>query len=403
MKPFSILFFWFALSTVFTEIAAESNLPIVYIKTPQEIGSAPKVPCTVKLIPSNGSELGNTNLIIGQIRFHGASSQGYDKKSLALTLDTSTRWLDLQPRRQWVLNAAFVDCSMMRHKLSYDLFQSLSAPGAKRFASSSRFVEVDLNGHYHGAYLLMERVDRSMLGLRRFDKTATNQAVIYKAIDHGANFLELGHSAYEQREPADEELQFWGPLDDLNHFVSQSSDALFFDANLGINSRVDLDNAIDFHLLILFTSNMDGIDKNFLLARDALTATPIKPKFFFVPWDYDATFGRNWEGSRVAPTAWLSNHLFDRLLSNLTYQQRYASRWKVLRKNQFSAENLARRIDDNAQTLGAAAQRNELRWKGITEPGSGQLTFTEDLKQMKRWVTARLQWLDTEIAQRTQR
>ncbi len=403
MNRFRFIIWCFALLATAAGAGAESNLPVIELQTTKEIGSEEKVPCTVRLVSPEGIKEGNSDALRGQIRFRGASSQAYDKKSFAFKLDESTRWLGLQKDRDWVLNAAFVDCSMMRHKLSYDLFQSLSADGAKRFASSSRFVEVNLNGRYHGVYLLMERVERSLLGLQRYDRNATRHAVIYKAIDHGADFQQLGHAAYEQHEPEPEVLEYWSPLDELNQFVSKAPNGKFFDAKSGIGSRVDVDYAIDFHLLLLLTSNMDGNDKNFVVARDAPTAVVPQPRFFFVPWDYDATFGRNWEGSIVEPQEWLSNHLFDRLLGNATYKQKYASRWRALRKRQFSVENIARMIDDNARTLGAAATRNERRWKGMLAPDSGELTFTEDLKQMKEWGAARTKWLDEEIGRRTGR
>lgn len=400
MNRFRIFILCFAAAT---GIGAESNLPVLEIQTTKEIGSEPRVPCTVRMVSPKEIKDGNSDLLRGQIRFRGASSQGYEKKSFAFKLDEQIRWLGLQKDRDWILNAAFVDCSMMRHKLAYDLFQSLSVDGARRFASSSRFVEVKLNGRYHGVYLLMERVERSLLELQRFNRSNSRHAVIYKAIDHGADFRQLGHGAYEQHEPEPEELEYWSPLEELNHFVSQAPDSKFFDAKTGIATRVDVDYAIDFHLLLLLTSNMDGNDKNFIIARDAPTAAMQQPRFFFVPWDYDATFGRNWEGSIVEPREWLSNHLFDRLLGNRTYQQKYAARWKELRKKQFSVENISRMIDENAQTLGAAATRNERRWKGAIEPNSGQLTFAEDLKQMKAWVAARTKWLDAEIGRRTGR
>ena len=382
---------------------AESNLPVIELQATGEIGSEQYLPCTIRMVSPKSIKEGNSDLLQGKIRVRGASSQVYDKNSFALKLDESTRWLGLQKDRDWVLNAAFVDCSMMRHKLSYDLFQSLSTDAVKRFAASSRFVEVNLNDRYHGVYLLMERVERSLLGLRRFDSNAAGHACIYKAIDHGADFLRQGHAAYEQHEPAPEVLEYWSPLDELNQFVSEAPDREFFDATSGIGSRVDLDNAIDFHLLLLFTSNMDGADKNFVIARDAPSANMPQPRFFFVPWDYDATFGRNWEGSIVEPNEWLSNHLFDRLLGNATYKQKYAARWRALRKRQFSVENIARMIDDSARTLGTAATRNERRWKEIDTRDSHQLTFAEDLKQMKNWVAARTKWLDAEIGRRTGR
>lgn len=386
-------------------VAADSvglrNIPVVSLETKQPVGSAPRVPCTVSIALPKGADLGGMGRVSGQIRFHGATSQGYAKKSFAVTLDKPVQWLGLRESPHWVVNAAFVDRSLMRHKLSYDLFRSLSADGAKRFSSSSRFVEVNLNGRYHGAYLLMERVDRSLLELRRYDSNASSQAVIYKAVDHSANFGSRGHPGYEQREPDADMGDYWRPMDELNQFVSEAPDAKFFDPEKGVASRFDLDNVVDFHQLVLLTSNVDGIDKNFMIARDAATPSRPAPKFFFVPWDYDATFGRSWEASRVGHTEWMSSHLFDRLLKDAAYRQRFAARWQKHRANQFSVQNITRMIDENARVLGEAAQRNEACWKTLDGPYPDRLSFNEDVKQMKEWVVARTTWLDAEIARRT--
>ncbi len=74
----------------------------------------------------------------------------YDKKSFQVKLEKPQEWLGLAKNRDWILNAAFVDCSMMRHKLCYDLYRSMAMGNEKRFASSSRFIEVRLNDSYHG-------------------------------------------------------------------------------------------------------------------------------------------------------------------------------------------------------------------------------------------------------------
>lgn len=128
------------------------SLPVIELSASQDISSEAKISCTVRWIPSptGVDRTENTKLLNGKIRIHGASAQSYEKKSLALSLDSPTRWLGLTSGRQWVLNAAYVDCSLMRHKLSYDLFQSLSSDGVRRHAASSRFVELRLNGQYHG-------------------------------------------------------------------------------------------------------------------------------------------------------------------------------------------------------------------------------------------------------------
>lgn len=377
------------------------NLPLLSLEADEPIVSDRKVPCRVRIKLPEARDPGETNLLRGVVRIHGASSQAYPKKSFGLTLESPIRWLGMRESAHWVLNAAFVDRSLMRHKLSYDLFRSLSTSNAPRFAAASRFVEVTLNGKHRGAYLLMERVDRAMFGLQRFDSNALHHACIYKAVDHAAGFDHLGHGGFEQREPDPLTGDYWGPLDRFNRFVSTAKEAEFFDPAKGIATRLDLDNTIDFHLLILLTSNMDGFDKNLLLAREAPGTNGPPPKFFFAPWDYDATFGRNWEASRVGTEAWLSNNLFERLLRDAAYRQRFANRWRQLRAGPFSVATIHHLIDDNARTLGPAAQRNETRWNTLNGPYPDRLSFTEDLAEMKEWVTARTAWLDREIARRT--
>jgi spore coat protein CotH len=306
----------------------------------------------------------------------------------------------MRTNAHWILNAAYIDRSLMRHKLAYDLFRSLSTPRNPRYAVASRFVEVTLNQRYHGVYLLMERVDRALLELHPFHSNETTHACIYKAVDHAANFSRKGHAGFEQREPEPLTGVYWEPLDQLNRFVASAPAAEFFNPTTGIDAKLDPDNAIDFLLLVLLTSNMDGITKNFLLARDASPTNTNLPKFFFAPWDYDGTFGRNWDASPVDPTDWLSNHLFDRLLANPAWRARLSARWKQLREQEFSLKTIQGLIDANVQILGPAVDRNNKRWPPSDGPYPDALTFAEEITQMKSWVEARLKWLDAEIPRR---
>ncbi len=379
--------------------ANTNDVPVILVDAKGTIVPVQKVPCTVNLLMPEGSAR-PTGALSGAVRIHGASSQGYPKKSYAITLTAPTRLLGMRESSHWVLNAAFVDRSLMRHKLSYDLFRSLSVPAAARFASSSRFVEVRLNGEFQGAYLLMERVDRALMELRPFSSNAPSHACIYKAIDHAANFAQPGHGGFEQREPDPAARTYWEPLDEFTRFICRSDAAAFRDPKKGIAARLDLENAIDFHLLVLLTSNFDGITKNFILGRDAVTTANPAPRFFFVPWDYDGTFGRNWDASRTEPTAWLSNHLFDRLHGDAAFRARFAARWKQLRTNEFSAAAIHRLIDGNIRDLGGAARRNTKRWRTPDGPYPDRLTPEQDWAQMKEWVVARLEWLDAEIDRR---
>jgi len=378
-----------------------TNLPVVLLDAKEPIVSDRKVACSVRMILPPGTG-GSSISATGVTRIHGGVSQGYPKKSYGLTLSPLVRWLGMRESGHWVLNAAFVDRSLMRHKVSYDLFRSLNANGGRRFAAASRFVVVNLNGQYNGAYLLIERVDRALLELLRYESNAPSHACIYKAVDHAANFSQPGHAGYEQREPDVEAKPYWAPLDEFNQFVSQAQVAEFNHPQKGIATRLDIDNAIDFQLLVLLTSNSDGITKNFIFARHAVVTNAPAPRFFFVPWDYDGTFGRNWDASRTDPTSWLSNHLFDRLHGDAAFRKQFAARWKQLRTREFSVATIHGMIDENARTLGDAASRNATHWRTLDGPYPDRLTFVEDLTQMKEWVVARVKWLDAEIERRGQ-
>lgn len=379
--------------------AGAAPLPVLVLSTTNTIVSERKVSCTVRMISPQAANESSSNAS-AVVRIHGGVSQAYAKKSYGLTLSNSVSWLGMRDSAHWVVNAAFVDRSLMRHKLAYDLFRSLSTPRAPRYSASSRFVEVHLGTNYNGAYLLMERVDRALLGLRKFDSNAPSHASIYKAVDHAANFSQPGHGGYEQREPDAETRAYWGPLDDLNKFVSRAPDADFFNPTNGISTRLDIENAIDFHLLVLLTCNSDGITKNFIIAREAVTTNAPLPRFFFVPWDYDGTFGRNWDASRVGPDLWLSNHLFDRLHGNDEFRKKFAARWKAISQREFSPATIHRMIDDNARALGLAMQRNYDHWRMLDGPFPDRVSFEEELVLMKEWVAARVKWLDAEIERR---
>ena len=382
--------------------AFDLNLPILLLNANGPLHPELKSPATLGLFSPGEPQLAGSNSWTGGITIHGGTSVRFPKQSFSLSLAVPVKLLDLRESTHWILNAAFIDRSLMRHKLAYDLFRSLDTPTARRFAVASRFVELVFNGSYHGVYLLMERIDGPLLGLRRYGTNDVNHATIYKAVNHGANFRQLGHNAYELKDPDPLVDPYWQPLDAFTAFVSGAPEPQFLDPEIGIATRVDLGNAIDFHLLVLLADNLDGIDKNFIFARDAALLDKPKPPFFFVPWDYDGTFGRNWDATKVSPTGWLSNNLFDRLMRDPAYNERFARRWKELRNGAFSVKTVQAMIDANVRTLGVAALRNANRWQTAAAAYPDTLTLQEDAAEMKTWIEARIRWLDSEIQRRTQ-
>jgi spore coat protein H len=375
-------------------IQFEPNIPVIFVETPRPLQIGQMQNGSVRVAYPKGKQSGDTEMLAAEVKYRGAVSLGYEKKSLAFELNSEKTLAGMPARTHWILNAAFVDRSMMRHKLAYDLYAKMSEAGTPRFAAGSRFVEVIQNGDYRGAYLLTERVDRKLLKLRKFDTGDEQHACIYKVIEHAPVFDMNGHSNYEQHEPNPRTNSYWAPLDEINRFCHTASESAFWDVNSGIATRMDLADAIDFHLHLLMVCNTDGPDKNFIVTRDGAKQGK-SPPFFFVPWDCDATFGRAWHGGRDGYQHWQSNHLFDRLLKDSSYRKQFAARWRQLREKQFSTAAIHAMIDENAKELGAAALRNAKRWEQM---GRGDLpNFEQDISEMKEWVIKRGAWLDSRI------
>jgi len=78
----------------------EANLPIIYLEAKEQVVSERKVPCRVRMAMPKGAEAENTGSLAGVVRFHGASSQMYPKKSFAITLAAPARWLGLRESSQ---------------------------------------------------------------------------------------------------------------------------------------------------------------------------------------------------------------------------------------------------------------------------------------------------------------
>src|SRR2546428_4239741 len=76
----------------------EANLPTVILEAKEPITGERerKTPCFVKILPPSKDTSGKAGPLRGVVRFHGATSQAYAKKSFAITLDAPAKLLDLR-------------------------------------------------------------------------------------------------------------------------------------------------------------------------------------------------------------------------------------------------------------------------------------------------------------------
>ena len=135
-----------------------STLPVVYINTEggQAITSKEKYIDAEMVVQGNETYNSKTTKLYSgatEIRGRGNSTWGQPKKPYRLKLDKKTDLLGMGKSKHWVLLANYLDESLQRNALAYNLS---GAMGMEQM--STVFVDVVLNGDYVGNYQLCENI-----------------------------------------------------------------------------------------------------------------------------------------------------------------------------------------------------------------------------------------------------
>ena len=350
-----------------------------------------KIPCVIVY-----SENGDIWMENGRVKCHGGASCVFPKVSYTFKMDHSLSLAGLPKQRSYILNANYIDKSMMHHKICFDLFREMNP--LKNLAAECAYVTVSLNGSYNGLYVLMQKLNAGSLGLDKTDSLA----MIFKdpPIFFGENRLEPRWvqepgNYFQQNYPDIEDEDLNGYLEDVMQFMIHADDSTFA---RDIGRIFDLENIIDWHLLLKFTNNGDGVMKNFYLyKRDSHTP------FRIAIWDYDDAFGRDGEGE-LKMTESLPNFerclLLNRLENNpfLDYNTQLRQRYKALRdKGLFSKKKIEHMIRDNDRSIKDYVERNFERWPVDGIGYYDAYRYEEETEVMRKYLDIRIPQLDEEM------
>ncbi|MDE0400012.1 MAG: CotH kinase family protein [Candidatus Poribacteria bacterium] len=410
--------------------AFTSNLPIVIIDTSGGwIRDEPKIPAAMKIIydESGGRNTLNSQHIdfegkIG-IELRGKTSLGFPKKQYGVEIqdeegnDKDASLLQLPAESDWVLNGPYWDKTLMRNYLAYEFSNRIG-----RYASRTKFVEVFLNErgdatigdkHYVGVYLLIEKIKR---GKDRVDIKSLKPANITGGYILKIDKMDRYETYFFTRStrlfyvyPKGYEMsaaqKAW-----IQNYMSEFEAALagkdFKDPERGYAKYIDTDAFIDHFIINELFRNIDGFRNSTYMYKDRdskLTMGPI--------WDFNLSMGNAGFNDGWKTDGWLiyTNPVpfwWDRLLQDKNFTQKLAKRWEELRKDILATSKLLDAIDQTAEYLSEAQQRDYQRWAshGHNAFGSrlptnrGRLVYEQEIQQIKRWLQARLKWIDTHIA-----
>ncbi|OAB77962.1 CotH kinase family protein [Cochleicola gelatinilyticus] len=340
------------------------------------------------------------------IELRGNLSLTYPKKSFNVEFYTDTiskgkkeiDFKDLRKEDDWILDGLYNEPLFVRANFSQTLWKDMYEPHYASEEPKARstidgfYADLFIDGEYRGVYFFSEKINRSLLKLKKMKDGVAN-GLLFKASNY------VNGTAFKGAPEFNNNLPMWGgfemkyPFEDyVAHyddfykavkFVAESNPKAF---EAEIDSYFVVDNLMNYFLYINLIRATDNLGKNYYMARYD-KETP----FFIVPWDLDGVLGTIQDGKRIATTNdILSNNLFDRLWNENpnNYRSKAITRWKELRRGEFSDEKISNRIEENYLKLkeNNFYERDAKVWNVSHDE--------ENLTYLKEWLENRLLYLD---------
>lgn len=361
----------------------KTTFPSIDIRPKEEINWDKKEDCNIIF-----NHQGKSVEMPASIKYRGGLSAQYKKNSYSLELKKKYKFFDFPKEDDWILNASYIDKTFMRHKINYDLFNAMHP---KNVAAKTTYVNLLINGAYHGLYILTEEINGKRVGLNKKDTMAMlfkDPLLLYKE----QRVPQDSNNYYQQKFPKLSKRDQTYYIEQFRSLLFESTDEEF---ELEIEKWIDLENIIDWHLLLLFSNNGDGIMKNFYLYKiDSMTP------FRVAIWDYDHSFGRDGDNElnmMERPLKLERSILFVRLLESktLNYSSKLETRWQELRESGlFSFNNIERQIDEIDKKIKSEIEKNFAKWPVKSYWYFDDNNYEQEIEIIKSFVPLRLKQLD---------
>ncbi|MEG0108360.1 MAG: CotH kinase family protein [Lachnospiraceae bacterium] len=402
-----------------------SHLPIITVETNgQDIQKESVIWGTMKVFDQNKAlnyldDEPQYSLPI-TIKYRGNSSYlAFDKKQYrvetykkAHTEDKDQiQFLGMKSDSDWVLNAPFLDRTLLRNHLMYGV-----ARETMTWAPDTRYCELFLNGKYQGLYLAIEPVGVSpnRIKLQTVSSITGETAYLVKRDREGSETNELDNfGTYAAL--TSQKLSISYPksskitkkqLDYIQNDISKFERVLysdyFKDKEQGYKAYIDMDSFVTYYVLNEFFMNNDAGTLSTYMYKD------LGGKLCMSVWDFNnALDNYAWHVTQTDGFFVNENCWFKPLFKDEEFTRQVVDKYRLLRETVLSDAYLIEEIDKTVELLGPAIDRNFTIW-GYTfiEPLQSQdehgndvdpKSYAEALEHLKSTIIKRGKFMDENI------
>ncbi len=214
----------------------------------------------------------------GRIKVSGSSSRSLEKRSLYLKLNKGLKW---HGQSRFSLNAMGSDPTLMRNRIVRDIYQSIDEVGPW-----TAYQNIYLNDAPLGLFLQIEWVERPMfqrLGLGGKGQIFHPNDKYYCGDLDKSNKMDMEDCWFH----------FTPPFEDysaLKTLINNIDNTPINEFDKFMEKNFDVDSVINWIAVNVLVADGDTYNKNYFLYLNDLNG-----KWTVVPWDYDLTFGRNFD------------------------------------------------------------------------------------------------------------
>lgn len=404
-----------------------TTLPVIYMNTKgQKILKENAIWGNIALLDRNEEAQSifsvPNSIYRATIKYRGASSYSkFDKKQYRIEFyknnKDSTKKVSLAgmgANSEWVLNGPYLDKTLIRNKLVYDLAGELNG-----WAPDTRFVELFVDGKYQGVYLAVEPVTNgeSRLRLAEFGLLSGETAYVVNRdrIDTGTEEIETWgktegytYNALYIRYPSKNKItkkQKEYIKNDISEFEQVLYGKNFSDKRIGYQAYIDMDNWVDYFIINEFAMNYDAGNLSTYVYKE------LGGKLQLAAWDFNNGFDNyQWFHTETDRLYTVENSWFDRLWQDESFKEHVCERYGQFRKTTLSDEHIAEKIASYQAELGAAVDRNFKVWGysfdenllvGTGKDGRSRDigSYEEAMQQLTDTIRERLAYLDKELGE----
>lgn len=446
---------------VFAIDVGDSEIPYLVINTQgADIPFEPRIPAMLKIY--EGKKLKQEQRIgiefRGKTSFRLSQKKGFNIESIdAGGNGTDVSFFGMPEEEDWRLVGHVVnlqeryiwDQTLMYNDVGYELSRSIG-----KYASRTRFVELEVNGEYLGVYTFMEKLKRDThrIDIKSLNATSTNLtggyiltidktsvgdegigrplSYFYSNWDDDARYTEKNGfrsqydifgktltfesfgAPYHPNMYLETYFLYEYPKDSnitpaqksyIANYIHNFETALlqndFTKGERTYTSFVGLESFADFFIINELCRNVDAYRLSTFLQKDRNGKLEMGPV-----WDMNIGFD---QGGRIPMNGWVMRYnnfvsndpwmihfWWPRLMEDPEFRKLIKQRWISYRNGPLSTVALMQLVDTKADYLikNGAVKRNYEKW----DQGIG-VNYTQAIANLKNYLTQRAAWMDGEI------